>query len=319
MFESTTVLIIGGLLVAGFILWYFLDEEDDITVEKRLLLENFKASMQRSRERVRKTIVEKNKVERAPSVFERFGHRIKAMLVRANIAMSVARFIALFVFLSFLGGFIISMWFSFPFWLALIMAFGGLIGLLFVYFRLRARRRMKAFIAQFPDALDSISRGVRSGLPISRQIENLAHEFSEPLAGVFLSVSDHMSLGNSLAEALRKVSSEFDSQEFRLFSIAISIQQKTGGRLSEVLDNIAKTIRSRLDSRARLEALVGQAKSGAYIIGSAPLGITAFLGLLQPAHFDPLFTPEGNFLLWLILGLYFMAFLSFKYLLRDRF
>ncbi|MBC6444758.1 MAG: type II secretion system F family protein [Alphaproteobacteria bacterium GM202ARS2] len=313
-------IIIGGLIVLALLVWWYVsDDEEEIGLEERLQLENFKQSMERSRKRVKRAAAQYGQ-QKENTYLGRFKAMLENYLRRGGLLISVQNFISVFIVSSVF--FTVALWNMtiFPLLPSLILSMGVVGGVLYLYLNILEKRRMKQFLAQFPDALDTITRGVRSGLPVGGQVDALASEFPDPLSGVFRKTSDYMSLGDSLSDALRKVSTEFQLQEFMLFVVALSVQQKTGGNLSNVLETISTTIRQRLDSRARLEAMVSQAKGGAYIIGASPLFIITLLALTQPSHFDPLLnTPNGHTILWLIVALYGLAALSFKFLLRERF
>ncbi|MBC6497576.1 MAG: type II secretion system F family protein [Alphaproteobacteria bacterium GM7ARS4] len=314
-----TIEVIISLIVLSVAAWWVLSqEEEEFDIEKRLLLGNYKAAIDRSRQRSHEA--QQRHTGQKNTFFGRLLVMLDRNIHRAELDIPARTFLMLYGVLSMGTGFIISNLSVFPLFPAAILGAGLVGGVFYFYVRVVEGRRIQKFLVQFPDALDSITRGVRSGLPISKQIQVLGRDFSEPLAGIFRRVNDFMVLGDSLAEALRKVSQEFYLPEFQLFTVAVNIQQKTGGNLSTVLENIANTIRSRLESRSKLEASVSQAKSGAYIIGSAPLAMVLLLNLIQPDHFTPLFdTATGHNLLWLIAIFYGCTVLSFKYLLRDRF
>ena len=317
--DDLSITIAGIIFIVVLTWWYASDDEEEISIEERLNLEHFKQSLELSRSRVKRAAAQYAQ-EKEVTYTGRFKAMLENYLRRGGLLISVQNFISVFALSSV--ALTLGFWSTtiFPLFPSLILSMGVVGGLIYLYLKFLEARRMKKFLAQFPDALDSITRGVRSGLPVGGQIDVLAREFTDPLAGIFRKVADYMSVGDGLSDALRKVSAEFHLQEFLLFTVALSVQQRTGGNLSNVLESISTTIRQRLDSRARLESMVSQAKSGAYIIGASPMFIVVLLGFIQPQHFTPLLeTPDGHTLLWVIFGLYSMAILSFKFLLRDRF
>ena len=317
--NDLSIIIAGIIFMAVLVWWYVSDDEEEISIEERLNLEHFKQSLEHSRSRVKRAAAQYAQ-EKEDTYTGQFKAMLENYLRRGGLLISVQNFVSVFVLSSAVLTFVFWSITIFPLLPSLILSMGVVGGTVYLYLKFLESRRMKQFLIQFPDALDSITRGVRSGLPVGGQVDALASEFTDPLAGVFRKVADYMSVGDSLSDALRKVSAEFQLQEFLLFTVALSVQQRTGGNLSNVLESISRTIRQRLDSRARLESMVSQAKSGAYIIGASPMFIVALLGVIQPQHFTPLLqTPDGHMILWIIFGLYSMAILSFKFLLRDRF
>src|SRR5579884_4344689 len=64
------------------------------------------------------------------------------------------------------------------------------------------KRRIAAFIALFPEAIDLMVRALRSGLPISEAIIGASHEIGEPVAGELRGVENGMRLGRDLEGVL---------------------------------------------------------------------------------------------------------------------
>jgi tight adherence protein B len=107
------------------------------------------------------------------------------------------------------------------------------------------KKRMKDFISLFPDALDLIVRGLRSGLPITESMGSVASEIDEPVGGEFRKVMDQVRIGKNIDEALETTATRIDSPEFKFFMISLSIQRETGGNLAETLSKLSDLLRRR--------------------------------------------------------------------------
>lgn len=138
-------------------------------------------------------------------------------------------------------------------------------------------RRIRDFLASFPEAIDTICRGLRSGLPISESIASVGRELPDPVGIEFRRISDSVRLGQSLDDAMWEVSKRLDTPEFRFFIIALAIQRETGGNLAETLGNLAELLRKRRQLRLKIRAMSSEARASAMIIGSLPFVMFALL------------------------------------------
>ncbi len=161
-----------------------------------------------------------------------------------------------------------------------------------------ANKRTKAFTEGFPDAMDIIVRGIKSGLPVNDSLRVIGAETAEPLAGEFRRLTESLGMGADLDNALDKMFERMPTPEVRFFAIVLAIQQKTGGNLAEALGNLSTVIRSRKLMREKAKALSGEAVASAFIIGSLPPGVVVLISMIAPDYMAPLFTdPRGHMLL----------------------
>ena len=167
-----------------------------------------------------------------------------------------------------------------------------------------ARRRSK-FIANFPEAIDLMVRGLRSGLPITESIRAAGVEIIDPVGIELRRVTDAVRLGAKLDEALWDCSRRMNIQEFNFFTVALSIQSETGGNLAETLSNLSDVLRRRRQLKLKIKALSSEAKASAYIIGSLPFVMAFLIYLVNADYIDDLwFDPRGPFLV----GIGFLSF-----------
>ncbi|RWB79167.1 MAG: type II secretion system F family protein [Mesorhizobium sp.] len=202
--------------------------------------------------------------------------------------------------------------------LALLFAFSTLsaaLVFLFVGFVLpvlvlrRARnKRIQKFAAQLPDALDMIVRSLRAGHPTTVAISLVAREMADPLGTEFGIVTDEITFGLSLEQAARKLSERVGFEGLHLLSVALSIQAKTGGNLTDILSNLASVLRERRKLRLKIRALSAEGRMSAWIISLFPVLMFGILMGIAPSYYGdvwqsplilPVFTAFG---LWALLG-----------------
>lgn len=200
-----------------------------------------------------------------------------------------------------------------PLFLALFL--GGFVGLGVPHFAvgITIARRVGAFNARFPDAIDLLVRGLRSGLPITETIGVVGQEVSGPVGEEFRAIADKMKIGRSMDAALQETADRLGTPEFQFFVITIAIQRETGGNLAETLANLADVLRKRAQMKLKIKAMSSEAKASAYIIGALPFIVFALIYNLNHGYMSQFFIDErlivaGLFgLTWMGIGAGIMA------------
>jgi tight adherence protein B len=216
---------------------------------------------------------------------------------------AVAGLVSFLVALSFFGiGLIPSLGFGVA---------GGLL-LPHFYVGLKRNKRFKAFSAEFPNALDVIVRGVKSGLPVVDCLRIIASESQEPVKREFQTIVEDQTLGVPLNEAVERLAERMPITEAGFFAIVIAIQSRTGGSLSGALGNLSHVLRDRKKMKAKIKAMSQEAKSSAGIIGAMPFVVAGLVYLTAPDYISLLFTDStGNIVLvgaglWMLMGVMVM-------------
>lgn len=177
-------------------------------------------------------------------------------------------------------------------WLAIPIVWVGLSRAFFGWFDRRQRERL---LAQFPDALAMIVRSVRVGIPVQEAIRTVARELPHPTGPEFSRLVSQVSVGVTMDDAMLELSRRAGLPEYRFFTTALSLQNQTGGALSETLENLADVIRKRAALKAKGMAMASEAKATAVILAALPVVICLILWVLNPAYIALLFTdPTGH-------------------------
>lgn len=174
-------------------------------------------------------------------------------------------------------------------------------------------KRVNKFTSKFPDAIELMVRGLRSGLPVSETIGIVANELPDPVGIEFRAVSDKMKLGRTMEAALQETADRLGTAEFQFFVIALQIQRETGGNLAETLSNLADVLRKRAGMKLKIRAMSSESKASAYIIGALPFivfGLIWFINgqYMQNFFVDPrLMIAGGVGMVWMSIGAFIMA------------
>lgn len=145
-------------------------------------------------------------------------------------------------------------------------------------------RRNAALFNQLPDALSTIVRCVRVGIPVQESFRIIASDMQAPIAEEFGRLADRLALGVAVEQALPELAERTGLAEFHFFASALALQARTGGGLAQTLDTLAEVIRKRVAARARGYALASEARTSAMILGALPIVSGVALTLLKPAY-----------------------------------
>jgi tight adherence protein B len=170
-------------------------------------------------------------------------------------------------------------------------------------------RREKAFTNEFANAIDVIVRSVKSGLPTNEALRIVARELPDPCGNEFNRLCEGLKVGVSLEQGVKKMYESMPTAEVAFFGIVMTIQQKSGGNLSEALGNLSAVLRDRKRLTGKIKAMSSEAKASAGIIGSLPPVVMGIVYLTTPGYISLLFTEHmGNLMLagcvvWMGLGI----------------
>ena len=195
----------------------------------------------------------------------------------------------------------------------------GLIGFPHFFVSRRIKKRQKKFLEEFADALEAMVRLLKAGMPVTEAISMAGREFVGPVGEEMTRIYEAQKVGITLPEATRAAARRMPLTEMNMFATGVSIQAQTGASLSEVLMNLAGTIRARYRLKRKVQALSSEAKSSAAIIGCLPFLVGGGLMLINPEYMNPLFeTFAGKVMLigggiWMMIGVLIMkAMINFK-------
>lgn len=244
---------------------------------------------------------------------------LAAKMKQADVSMSVRTFILISVGLGLVAGLLVlvlSTNILLSLGVALVLGFGAprwVLGMM-------GKKRLRTFSLAFPDAVDVLVRGIKSGLPLHDGFKIIARESPKPLGPEFQQVVEGMGVGLNLSEALDKMYERMPTPELKFFSIVISIQQKSGGNLAEALTNLSTVLRARRMMGEKIKAMSSEAMASAGIIGSLPPGVVVLMLLVSPGYMGQLFTDiRGHFILlgavvWMSIGVFVMKrMIAFKF------
>jgi tight adherence protein B len=246
------------------------------------------------------------------------AHHLDRFILQSGLEWTVSRLLLSCAALG-ITGFLVTTWglHRLP---LLGLAMGGLMaGLPLMYVQYRRSRRMTKMEQQLPEALDLVTRALRSGHSFSAGLQMIGEEMADPIANEFRIVADEVNFGVSLQQALTNLSERVPLTDLRYFVVAVLIQRDSGGNLTEVLSNLSQLIRERLKLMSKIRVLSAEGRLSAWILGLMPFALGAVMNLLNPTFMSPLWTdPIGIAILQYMLGLMAIGVLLLRKIIRIR-
>lgn len=200
-----------------------------------------------------------------------------------------------------------------PMYLAL---FGGLMlgaGLPHFAVNFLMAKRIKQFTTNFPDAIELLVRGLKSGLPVGETLGMVAKEIPGPVGEEFKMVTEKVRIGKTMEDALQETADRMGTPEFQFFVITLAIQRETGGNLAETLANLADVLRKRAQMKLKIRAMSSESKASAYIVGSLPFFVFGMVWSVNQKYlagffFEPRLMIAGMIgIVWMSIGAFIMA------------
>ncbi len=218
---------------------------------------------------------------------------LEKTLQQANSSMPLGVFVLLSLVLAVVGLAIASVMNSELYVMLLMTLLGGFSPLM--YMRQQRKQRFKNFQGQLPNALDLVSRSLRSGHAFSVGMKMVGDEFPDPIGPEFNRVVEEISFGIDVAEALKNLSTRIECVDLRFFITTLIVQRETGGNLAEILESISRLIRQRFELLGKVAALSAEGKLSGIVLVLLPFGIGALLWFINPAYMSLLITdPMGK-------------------------
>jgi tight adherence protein B len=242
---------------------------------------------------------------------KRVATTLKAKLTQAGLSTTISRF---YVYSAVFGlfAFVLAVLAGTGLLVSLGVAIIAALGVPRWFVGHMIKRRLKRFLAEFPNALDVMVRSIKSGLPLTDALRLIAAEGQEPVRTEFRKIVEAQQVGLSVPEACTRMFTSIPLQEVNFFAIVIAIQSQAGGNLSEALGNLSRVLRERRKMRDKVSALSMEAKASAAIIGALPFIVATLVYLTSPDYIMILFTdPRGHLILgisgvWMSIGVLMM-------------
>lgn len=306
------------LFEGGYLLWKTYKGPEAQKIENRL------RAISASLDNTRQTQLLKQRMLGEVPRFERFllgtarAHRLDRFLQQSGLGWSVSRLL----FTCAAVGIAAFLLLAYGLHQSLLVS--GMVGAVFalvpfLYVSRKRGTRLGRFERQLPEALDLITRALRSGHAFSSALQMVGDEMAEPIAGEFRIVHDEVNFGIELQQALTNLSVRVPLTDLRYFIVSVLIQRESGGNLTEVLGNLSRLIRERLKLMSKVRVLSSEGRLSAWILGLMPFALAGVMSLVNPDFMTPLWKdPIGIAIVKYMLTLMAIGALILRKIIKIR-
>ena len=243
-------------------------------------------------------------------------HKLEARIVQSDSTMSVGTLLATSVGLAVVGFIVACLIFSM---FALQMVVALVIGYIpFAVISIKRSRRIAAFNAGLPEAINMMGRALRAGHSMVASINTVAEQSAEPVKTEFREVFKQQNFGMPLRDALNQMLDHVPSQDLKVLVTGILVQKETGGNLAEILDRTASVIRERLRIQGEIRTHTAQGRLTGWILCSLPIVMLFMINFINPGYSNILIdTPVGHKLIYLGIVLLFTGAMSIRQIING--
>jgi tight adherence protein B len=275
------------LLEGAYLLWKAYKGPEAKKIETRLRA--LSASLDNSKQ----TQFLKQRMLSEVPAFERFlmsisrAQRLDRFILQSGLDWTVSRLLLSCAAFGLTAGLLMAYGAHQPFGLSALVG-AAMAALPLLYVGRKRGVRLGKFERQLPDALDLITRALRSGHAFPSALQMVGEEMPDPVAGEFRIVHDEVNFGVSLQQALTNLSERIPLTDLRYFIVSVLIQRDSGGNLTEVLGNLSRLIRERLKLMGKIKVLSSEGRLSAWILGLMPFALAGAMYLVNPEFMSPL-------------------------------
>lgn len=326
--DLNTLIIVSGAVMTILIIFVMLmgnshdqkkRQERLKSLSQRRFGINAKAHKKGDADTVRKKDQDSNRVLAFLNSIAPKRQEMEKLLQRTGKSISIGQFVGAMVGAAVCVFVVIFFIVKLKLFVSIMFAVGAGILLPLVVVKNIAERRLQLFLRDFPDAIDLMVRGLRSGLPVSESMTSVSNEFDGPIGDEFRTVMETVQFGAEMEKALWQMAERLPSADVKFFVITLSIQKDTGGNLAETLMNLSSILRSRKQMVLKVKALSSEAKASAMILGSLPFVLFAILTVISPDYIFMLFEdPRGHKMLGVGGGLILIGIVVMRKLVNFR-
>jgi len=182
----------------------------------------------------------------------------------------------------------------------------------------KSARRINAFNAALPDAIDMMGRAMRAGHSMAASINTVSEQSAEPVKSEFYEAFKQQNYGLPLRDALTQMLERVPSQDLKVLVTGILVQKETGGNLTEILDRTATVIRERLRIQGEIRTHTAQGRMTGWILCSLPVVMLILINIINPGYSNILMnTPIGHLLICIGIGLLITGAMTIRYIING--
>lgn len=224
------------------------------------------------------------------------ANAVREKLLQANVTLLPSEFYAILILVGFAIGIFLFTVFNLGFFMSFIV--GAIVSLSsnFLFFIVRKNKYMDRISDQLSEVCRMMANSTKAGLTINQAIEVVAGEVGGPAGEEFKNMAHNLRLGVDMERVLKQLEKKISTKEFKLFVATILIQRKSGGNLSAVLEEMARTLDERKILKQTVKTMTAEQRFISYILPAMPIFMIFMLNSVMDGFIDPIFTLPGAIL-----------------------
>lgn len=183
-----------------------------------------------------------------------------------------------------------------PFAMCLLLAVLGTIAP-FIAVRALKGRNERRFEEMLGQALPLMASNLRGGMSIRQSILPVAQDMDEPIRSEFAILARDIGTGMPVADAVDKMAERNNNRDLKLLSSAVRAQQKTGGNLAAIVEQVGATVRERVSLRMEVRGKTSQGRATMWIMAVVPPVLLAALWTMNDMYAEFFGGPMGPLVL----------------------
>ena len=158
-----------------------------------------------------------------------------------------------------------------------------------------ARKRRLNLTLQFKNGVQALAGALSAGY----SVENAFHEARRELTVVygpdgmivqeFLAVERQLQMSMTVEEALGDFADRSGVDDIRQLAVIFAVAKRNGGRMIQILESTAETLRTKQQVREEIQTLMTAKKMESRVMSLMPAGILLYMNLTSPDFLAPLY------------------------------
>lgn len=187
-------------------------------------------------------------------------------------------------------------------------------------YRSRLRRfRQQAIVADFPSVIETMVRGLRSGLSLPDTFRLIAEEAPPAIAAEFRRIETERELGLPITEVMDRFAQRVPAEEIGYFATIVNLQSVTGSSLADTLDTLNETLRKRRVFMEKIRIMTADARSSAMILGALPFVVGVAMFFTSNDYISVLYTTSAGIIISSCAFVYMMiGFLIMREMVKSN-
>ena len=144
------------------------------------------------------------------------------------------------------------------------------------------RQRMTLLRDQMVGATQALAAACRAGLSLPQALENVARETPQPLKTELSRIVRQYHHGLPLSEAITETAGRLKLESFTLFASAILVAIERGGRITDALERISRSLEENQRVERKLDSDTAQGRAVVWILAASPVAFLVLFGFLMP-------------------------------------